>query len=149
MRASAGRGTVSSFILESGTLDEIDWEWLGSQNNAVQTNFFGKGNTTTYDRGVIHPMGDAIGAFHTYTIDWTAESTKWYIDGALIRTLTFADPLALYGKNYPQTPMKVKMGSWIGCASQAALTDPKTKGTCEWAGGPVSYTTSLQSQGWC
>ena len=139
MRASAGQGTVSSFILESGDLDEIDWEWLGADHANVQTNFFGKGNTSTYDRGQYHAMTDPVETFHTYTIDWTAESTKWYINGDLVRTLNYGDALALGGKNYPQTPMKVKMGSWIGCASAAAVTDPKTKGTCEWAGGPVSF----------
>lgn len=140
MRASAGTGTVSSFILESSDLDEIDWEWLGSDNGHAQSNFYGKGNTTTYDRAKYHAMSDPINDFHTYTIDWTAETTKWYIDGNLIRTLNFGDDLALGGKNYPQTPMKVKMGNWIGCADEAAMTDPKSQGTCQWAGGPVSHS---------
>lgn len=44
-RASAGTGIVSSFILESDDLDEIDWEWLGSTDSSVESNFFGKGNS--------------------------------------------------------------------------------------------------------
>lgn len=136
LRASPGAGTVSSFILESDDLDEIDWEWLGSSDTNVESNFFGKGNTTTYDRALYHDVTDPIGTFSTYTIDWTAASTNWYINGALVRTLNYDDPLAVYGKNYPQTPMRVKMGNWVGCVDAAAMANPATQGTCQWAMGP-------------
>ncbi|CAL3963825.1 unnamed protein product [Diplocarpon coronariae] len=137
MKSAPGQGTVSSFILESDVLDEIDWEWLGADDAHVQTNFFGKGNTTTYDRGETHPVAKPIETFTTYTIDWTKDAIKWYIGETLVRTMTYNDPKTLGGANYPQTPMRVKMGSWIGCADAAAAADPKTKGTCEWAGGPI------------
>ncbi|KAH8665812.1 concanavalin A-like lectin/glucanase domain-containing protein [Tricladium varicosporioides] len=140
MKASPGQGIVSSFILESDDLDEIDWEWLGSTDTSVESNFFGKGDTTTYDRAIYHPMSQAISGWHTYTIDWTKDSIQWIIDGKTVRTLTYNDPLTHGGKNYPQTPMQVKMGSWVGCADAAAAADPKTKGTCEWAGGPADFT---------
>lgn len=139
-KASAGTGIVSSFILESDDLDEIDWEWLGSTDTSVESNFFGKGNTTTYDRAIYHPVTDPIGTMSTYVIDWTAESTKWYINGNLVRTLSYGDALALGGKNYPQTPMRVKMGSWVGCADAAAAANPATQGTCQWAGGPADFS---------
>jgi beta-glucanase (GH16 family) len=155
MRASPGAGTVSSFILESDDLDEIDWEWLGTSDVNVESNFFGKGNTTTYDRALYHPVGDPIGTFSKYTIDWTAASTNWYINDVLVRTLNYGDPLAVYGQNYPQTPMRVKMGNWVGCVDAAAMADPKTQGTCQWAMGPStsyidwnsnpSYTMYVQS----
>jgi len=140
LRASPGAGTVSSFILESDDLDEIDWEWLGSSDTNVESNSFGKGNTTSYDRALYHDVTDPIGTFSTYTIDWTAASTNWYINGALVRTLNYGDPLAVYGQNYPQTPMRVKMGSWIGCVDAAAMANTATQGTCQWAmGTSTSY----------
>lgn len=139
-KASAGTGIVSSFILESDDLDEIDWEWLGADDTQVESNFFGKGNTTTYDRAIYHPVTDPIGTFTTYTIDWTAQSIKWYIGSNLVRTLNYGDALALGGKNYPQTPMRVKMGSWVGCADAAAASNPATAGTCSWAGGPADFS---------
>lgn len=140
LKASPGAGTVSSFILESDDLDEIDWEWLGSSDTNVESNFFGKGNTTTYDRALYHDVTDPIGTFSTYTIDWTAASTNWYINGALVRTLNYGDPLAVYGQNYPQTPMRVKMGNWVGCADVAAMNNPASQGTCQWAmGTSTSY----------
>jgi beta-glucanase (GH16 family) len=142
MQAAPGAGIVSSFILESADLDEIDWEWIGAEDNKAQSNFFGKGNTTSYDRGAVHAMSGAVSGFHTYEIDWNKDQIVWSIDGAQVRTLPYSSPLALGGKNYPQTPMKVKMGSWVGCASQEAASDPKTKGTCEWASGPADFNAA-------
>jgi len=139
LKASPGTGLVSSFILESDDLDEIDWEWLGSTDTSVESNFFGKGNTTTYDRAIYHNVETPIETWHNYSLTWTAAYTKWYIDGVLQRTLNYGDALALGGKNYPQTPMRIKMGSWVGCASAAAAASTATQGTCEWAGGPATF----------
>ena len=47
MKAAPGAGIVSSAVLQSDDLDEIDWEWLGAVKDEVQTNYFGKGQTTT------------------------------------------------------------------------------------------------------
>ncbi|KAB8302360.1 hypothetical protein EYC80_005789 [Monilinia laxa] len=139
-RASPGNGIVSSFILESDDLDEIDWEWLGYNNTVVENNFFGKGNTTTYNRAEYPSVSTPIDTFHNYTIDWTSKATIWYIDGQAVRTLAYDDPLTIGGNNYPQTPMQVKMGSWVGCASKEAETNPASQGTCEWAGGSADFT---------
>lgn len=46
MKTASGTGIVSCAILESDDLDEIDWEWLGGTADQVETNYFGKGNTT-------------------------------------------------------------------------------------------------------
>lgn len=37
MTAAPGTGVVSSAILESDDLDEIDWEWLGGEPANVQS----------------------------------------------------------------------------------------------------------------
>ena len=142
IRAAPGAGIVSSFILESDDLDEIDWEWVGSTDTSVESNFFGKGNTTTYDRAIYHNVADPVGTWHTYTIDWTSDYVKWSIDGNLVRTLNYGDALALEGKNFPQTPMKVKMGNWVGCAN-ATDDQPSSPiyGTCQWAGGAADWSS--------
>ena len=44
MRAAPGTGIVSSAILQSDDLDEIDWEWIGGSSTKAQSNYFGKGN---------------------------------------------------------------------------------------------------------
>lgn len=131
MKAAPGTGIVSSAILESDDLDEIDWEWLGGTATEVETNYFGKGNTSTYDRETYVQMADSQADFHNYTIVWTKETTTWMIDGESVRTLAYAD--ANGGSNYPQTPMRVKLGIWAG-------GDPSNpEGTIQWAGGETDY----------
>jgi beta-glucanase (GH16 family) len=131
VRASTGTGIVTSFVLQSDDLDEIDWEWLGGDTAQVQTNYFGKGDTTTYDRGAYHPVANPQSTFHTYSIDWTKDYVKWYIDGTLVRTLNYAD--AKDGTRFPQTPMQIKLGTWC-----AGGKDSPT-GTVQWAGGYTNF----------
>lgn len=131
-RAAPGTGIVSSFILESDDLDEIDWEWLGGDTTQVETNYFGKGNTTTYNRATYVSVSSPQDDFHNYTIHWTKDWVKWIVDDNVVRTLDYAD--ANGGSNFPQTPMRVKMGNWDGGAS----TEPE--GTVEWAGGHSDFS---------
>lgn len=130
VKAAPGAGIVSSFVLQSDTLDEIDWEWLGADPAQVQTNYFGKGQTTTYNRGAFHPAPGSQAGFKKYSIEWTPAQIVWQIDGVTVRTL---EPASAQGQ-YPQTPMQVKFGAWSG-------GDPSNNnpGTVEWARGPTVY----------
>jgi beta-glucanase (GH16 family) len=50
----------------------------------------------------------------------------------VVRTLDYA--AAVDGTNFPQTPMRIKIGIWAG-------GDPNNaEGTIEWAGGETDYT---------
>ncbi|KAK3686601.1 hypothetical protein LTR37_019662 [Vermiconidia calcicola] len=133
MRAAKGTGIVSSIVFESDDLDEIDWEFLGGDTDSVQTNFFGKGNTTSYDRMVEYPVSSPQDELHTYSVDWNSDRIEWIIDGTTVRTLTYDDALCVGGKNFPQTPMRVKLGNWCGGC------DGQPKGTIEWAGGKTTF----------
>lgn len=129
LQAAPGQGVVSSFFLQSDDLDEIDLEWVGSDNTQYQSNFFSKGDTTTYDRGAFHSVDSPVDTFHNYTLDWAMDKTVWYLDGAVSRTL-----LNSSAEGYPQSPMALKMGIWAG-------GDPSNAaGTIEWAGGEIDYT---------
>ncbi|KAF2746908.1 glycoside hydrolase family 16 protein [Sporormia fimetaria CBS 119925] len=130
IKAAHGAGIVSSFVMQSDTLDEIDWEWLGAAPDEVQTNFFGKGQTTSYNRGAFHADPGSQSGFKTYTIEWTANQIVWQIDGMTVRTL---QPDQAEGQ-YPQTPMQIKVGAWSGGDSANA------PGTIEWSRGPTDYS---------
>lgn len=131
LKAAPGAGIVSSFVLESNDLDEIDWEWLGAQPDLVQSNYFGKGNTQQYNRGATHNAPGSQDGFHTYTVIWTQDQVTWQIDGATVRTLT---PATADANQYPQTPMQLKIGAWSG-------GDPaNAPGTIQWAMGPTDYS---------
>ena len=130
IQTAPGQGIVSSAVMQSDCLDEIDWEWLGGDNSQVQSNYFGKGDTSTYNRAATHADPQNDGEFHKYTVDWTAEQVVWQIDGVTVRAMPYAD--ADPGQ-YPQTPMMVKVGAWSG-------GDPSNPpGTIQWAGGPTNY----------
>ncbi|OJJ48677.1 hypothetical protein ASPZODRAFT_62923 [Penicilliopsis zonata CBS 506.65] len=132
VQMASGAGVVSSVVLESDDLDEIDWEWVGYNTSGVQSNYYGKGNTTSYDRAGYHYVPNAATEFHNYTTHWTHEKLEWWIDGELVRTLLYED--AVDGRNYPQTPSTVRYGIWPG-------GDPsESTGTIEWAGGEINYT---------
>jgi beta-glucanase (GH16 family) len=129
LKASPGRGIVSSFVLQSDDLDEIDMEWIGSDSHQYQSNYFSKGDTTTFDRGEFHNCHSPQTTYHNYTVDWKNTHTSWYVDGTLVRLLP-----SNAAKGYPQTPMLVRIGSWAG----GDVNNPP--GTIEWAGGPTDYT---------
>ncbi|KAL8690227.1 MAG: hypothetical protein Q9218_004278 [Villophora microphyllina] len=129
IKPAPGVGIVSSAVLQSDDLDEIDWEWLGGDSSQVQSNYFGKGQTTTWNRGAFHANPNNQADFHTYTIDWTANQIAWQIDGKTVRTLSPNDAQG----QYPQTPMMIKIGAWSG-------GDPSNApGTVAWAGGSTNY----------
>lgn len=130
MKAAPGAGIVSSLVLQSDTLDEIDMEWLGADSTQVQTNYFGKGQAEPYNRGQFNPAPNNQAEWITYIIDWTPDRIVWYVGGTAVRTLTYNDA----NGQYPQSPMQVKFGAWSG-------GDPANPpGTIAWAGGPTDYS---------
>jgi beta-glucanase (GH16 family) len=133
MKAAKGQGIVSSIVIQSEDLDEIDWEFLGGNATHAQTNYFGKGDTSSYDRDIWHPVDtDVRDNFHNYTVDWTSEKMDFYIDSKIVRTLPYA--AANGGKNYPQTPSTVRLGVWAG-----GDVDNNGKWTVIWAGGETDF----------
>lgn len=73
------------------------------------TNFFGKGNTTSFDRGIDYPVANPQSTWHNYTIHWTQEKLEWWVDSNMIRSLDYAGKGTNNGYNYPQTPMNVRL----------------------------------------
>ena len=66
---------------------------------------------------------------HKYTIDWTPEYIAFLVDGNEIRRAVPGDP-----KKWPQTPMQVKLGTWVGGLEGG------DEGTIEWAGGITDFS---------
>lgn len=133
VKMAKGAGIISSVVLESDDLDEIDWEWVGYNTSSVQSNFFGKGNDSTFDRGGFHYVPNADTEFHNYTTYWDQDKLEWWIDNELVRTVNYSQGNTLGGKNYPQTPCQVKISNWPAGTKSAA------QGTVDWAGGLVDY----------
>jgi beta-glucanase (GH16 family) len=129
VQAAPGQGVVSSVVLQSDDLDEIDWEWIGTHNNQVQTNIYSQGRTIDNSSAYFTIEGDTTTSYHNYTTIWTQEKLEWWCDSKLLRTMLYADNTTIY----PQTPMTMKIGAWPG-------GDPSgTPGRIAWAGGPINY----------
>jgi beta-glucanase (GH16 family) len=131
MKAANGTGIISSIVWGSDDLDEVDWEFRGTDTANAQSNYYGKGVTNSSSGGTHAVTGNVQTEWHNYTNVWTDEKLEWWIDGALVRTLTPA--AANSSRNYPQTPMKLMLGIWAGGDSSQAA------GTIEWAGGATDY----------
>ncbi|KAG5751831.1 hypothetical protein H9Q72_014185 [Fusarium xylarioides] len=129
LQAAPGQGIVTAVVLQSDTLDEIDWEWLGGDTKQVQSNYFSKGDITTYDRGDFHGVSEPQKTFHKYSIEWTKNAVNWIIDGNVVRTLKAAEV-----KGFPESPMQIKLGTWCAGNSQAE------EGTVQWAGGLTDFS---------
>ncbi|KAL9594287.1 MAG: hypothetical protein Q9219_007114 [cf. Caloplaca sp. 3 TL-2023] len=142
VKAAPGIGIVSSMVLLSGDLDEVDWEFLGGATSTVQTNYFGKGYTGSYNRSTTPAVDSPQTKFHTYALDWSPTALVWSIDGNVVRTLNAAEADG-NGDQYPQSPMKVSLSLWDAGDPDAA--------TQVWGGGvtpippPEPYTMYVKS----
>jgi hypothetical protein len=132
LKAAKGTGIVSSVMMLSDNLDEIDWEFLGVNNTLALTNYFGKDDDDWHNGGQ-HPFPPGTqDDFHNYTTVWTKDRLDWFIDGQNVRTLLPKDANNSY--YYPQTPMRLSIGIWAG-------GDPRLpNGTRHWAGGDTDYS---------
>jgi hypothetical protein len=133
LKAAKGRGVISSIMLLSDNLDEIDFEFFGTNHTHAQTNYYGKGFIPEITNGEYHPIdGSVIDDYHNYTSIWTKDKLEFLIDGRNVRTLLAKDANNTY--YYPQTPMRLYIGIWAG-------GDPRMpQGTREWAGGDTDYS---------
>ncbi|KAG0159115.1 hypothetical protein PDIDSM_6635 [Penicillium digitatum] len=136
IKSSRGKGVVTAFILLSDVKDEIDYEWVGADLTAVQTNYYWQGVLDWHNSANITVNGeDTFNDWHTYEIDWTPEKVDWIVDGVVHRTLNKADTYNATSKQYqsPQTPSRLQMSLWpAGQASNA-------QGTINWAGGDIDW----------
>ncbi|PKA60086.1 putative xyloglucan endotransglucosylase/hydrolase protein 32 [Apostasia shenzhenica] len=85
--------------------DEIDFEFLGKDNTAVQTNYYTSGSG---GREQIHPLGfDASEDFHEYLIRWSSDEIVWLVDGVVVRR-----DVRREGEPWPEKPMFLYASVW-------------------------------------
>lgn len=81
------------------------------------------------------PIENTQTTAHTYGVNWTSAALTWLVDGAPVRTLLYED--AKGGSRFPQTPMKLKVGVWVG-----GDADTNAEGTVTWAMGGKPGSTN-------
>ncbi|KAI4126614.1 MAG: hypothetical protein LQ347_004915 [Umbilicaria vellea] len=137
MKSSRGAGVVTAFILLSDVKDEIDFEFVGTELTAAQSNFYFQG-ITNYNNGKNLTVSDTFQNSHTYEVDWQPDQLTWSIDGQVARTLKRSDTWNATSNrfHYPQSPARVQLSLWpAGLASNG-------QGTVAWAGGLIDWNSA-------
>lgn len=126
--AASGQGIISSFYLQSDDLDEIDIAEIFGSNQAVyETNFFLKGNISTYGASEYHRVNVSTAQqFHRFGVTWTQNELVWLFDGKELRRVNLAQ--------LPSSPMRVMFSLWAGGDKE------NNQGTVDWSGGSTDYT---------
>ncbi|OEL37530.1 hypothetical protein BAE44_0001454 [Dichanthelium oligosanthes] len=89
----------------SRDMDEIDFEFLGHDKRAVQTNYHVEGGG---GREQIHKLPfDSSDDFHHYAIAWDDKAIEWRVDGELIRREERRE-----GEPWPEKPMHLYASVW-------------------------------------
>ncbi|KAJ1824512.1 putative glycosidase CRH2 [Coemansia sp. RSA 2675] len=132
--ASTSGGVVSSMIVRNDVRgDEIDFEFVGSERQTVQSNYYSN-NLLDYTKMIRSPaLPDTTQAYHTYEIVWTPDNITWIVNGQAFRTVNRADtwdPETGVFK-YPESESYVSFSVWDGGSG--------AKGTSDWAGGPINW----------
>ncbi|KAI9672316.1 MAG: hypothetical protein M1817_003338 [Caeruleum heppii] len=137
MKTSRARGVVTAFILLSDVKDEIDYEFVGTDLETAQSNYYFQG-ITNYANGQNISLSNTFESFHTYTIDWQPDSITWSVDGQVGRVLKRDDTFNTTSNryDYPQTPSRVQLSLW------PAGLPTNGEGTIEWAGGLIDFENS-------
>ncbi|KIW50371.1 hypothetical protein PV05_11965 [Exophiala xenobiotica] len=137
VKIAPGTGIVTSAVMMSDDLDEIDWEWSGNNfaqsGGRVQTNWFGKGVPGNYDRGSQPAVNDPQELFHTYVFDWTPDALTWSVDGTNVYTAKNSHQTT-GAYQYPQTPSRLHLGVWAGGDQD------NNPATVWWAGGYSNFS---------
>lgn len=142
MKTSKDAGVVTAFILLSDVKDEIDYEWVGTELDIAQTNFYFQGIPNYHNSGNITGVSDTNTDWHEYEIRWTPDKIEWYVDGVLGRTQLKSDTWNKTANqwDYPQTPARVQLSIWPGGAASNG------QGTIDWAGGPIDWDSDAIKQ---
>ena len=118
--SSSMSGMLSTFFLfeNEGYLpcckwQEIDVEVFGKgESNSWQSNPIyqtdGAGDRVTADEVHELPKGKFVDDYYTYTVEWTPDYIKWYVDGELIRSFTDTAALKIIGAK----PMLAMFNHW-------------------------------------
>ncbi|KAK0609757.1 concanavalin A-like lectin/glucanase domain-containing protein [Bombardia bombarda] len=134
LRTSRGAGVVTAFILFGDVKDEIDYEFVGTELDVAQTNYYFQG-IPNYDNSANISLSNTYANFHEYEIQWTPDEIRWLVDGQLGRTKKRSETWNATANQwaFPQTPSRVQLSIW------PAGADTNAKGTIDWAGGPIDW----------
>lgn len=143
MTTSQGKGVVTAFILMSDAKDEIDFEFVGTDIEHAQSNYYSQG-VTNYKNSANLTASNTVEDVHEYCVDWKPDSLKWLIDGNEMRSINRKDTWNGTANrfDYPQTPARLMLSLW------PAGLPTNAKGTIDWAGGEIDWSSPYMQNGY-
>jgi beta-glucanase (GH16 family) len=87
-----GGGTWPAIWMLGSNIDQVGWpscgeidimEHLGNQENKIYHTLHYPGNSGGNATGMNHMISNATTEFHIYTMEWTAASIQFFVDGSL------------------------------------------------------------------
>ncbi|KAI5271496.1 concanavalin A-like lectin/glucanase [Aureobasidium subglaciale] len=96
-------GTTHGFIFYANDTQEVDFAWLTSDVSKAWLTNEQVSYGSPYSTYSVGAPADASSAYHEYRLDWLPGVSKFYIDGALVQTIT---------DNSPSTPGAAIWNNW-------------------------------------
>jgi GR25 family glycosyltransferase involved in LPS biosynthesis len=116
LKPSRVPGVVTGlFLHRDSPRQEIDIEFVGRRPRQMLTNvYYNPGSEgARFDYGyrgspILVDLGfDASAAFHSYAIEWSPSSLRWYVDGRLVHQRANWEPTPI-----PHLPMRFHLNLW-------------------------------------
>ena len=124
IKASSVPGVITGFFLHRNSpRQEIDIEISGNRPDRLLVNiFFNPGDiNANFDYGyrgtpIYIDLGfDASKASHHYTIEWSPNEVRWFVDGKLVHKRVVWNPTPI-----PHLPMSLHANNWVTRSTQLA-----------------------------
>jgi GR25 family glycosyltransferase involved in LPS biosynthesis len=153
LRPSRVPGVVTGiFLHRDSPRQEIDIEFLGKHPRHMLTNVYYNpgGSGARFDYGyrgtpILVDLGfDATEDHHSYSIEWSPDQLRWYVDGRLVHRRANWDPTPI-----PHLPMRFHLNVWPCRSRELAgrLRDRCLPAACSVMSVRVAHCSVVDSRG--
>lgn len=128
----ASQGTWPAIWMLGADFDTIGWPFCGEIDIMEQTgqdkntilgtcHWFDNGTNANASYGETTPLATSTSEFHVYSLEWTEESVKIFVDNVLYYTLANNPDLPFYDRDYFLI-LNIAMGGTLGGAIDPGFT---------------------------
>ncbi|NRD23333.1 family 16 glycosylhydrolase [Winogradskyella litoriviva] len=129
----SSQGTWPALWMLGANFSDVGWPACGEIDIMEQTgdnktnilgtcHWFDSGTNAGASYGEITEVADSTSEFHVYSLEWTEESLRIFVDGTAYYTLTNSEDLPFYDKDFFFI-MNIAMGGTLGGTIDPAFTE--------------------------
>ena len=135
VKKALGPGITASIALVSDVLDVIAFDLHGTNTTVTRRRGHSSAGSSGEDTSFADPAQSQ--AYQLYEIEWNSEYMSWYLNGVNRRTFLRTDVQSGQSQ-FPQTPMKLKIGTWYWNTTDGPDRTGWWRGQINWDKGPHS-----------